>query len=310
MASSYTIHAFNDYFETIAELGILGLIIYVIFWCSILKTAYDIFLRFSRLSIDKNKEDKNQINQNKCNLINLVSGYKKTVFQNTPNELRVSNGNDYILIGFVGSILCFMVMSLFHYPGKIIPVFLTYNVCLACMISENQVKKHVLNIHTNKISHIVLTITSSIGLVVCLVLIPTYLRRYKAVNDWHCADRLKQIKYTNDSIQLYDKLYPKLKWNGRFLRYYGELLIESGEDKYAVDILEKAKRLWPSPQLFENLGVAYVNYSATADFQQDITNELHPHKSPLKGGVNPPNPQVKGEAWRMPGGVVCRVMNV
>ena len=147
---------------------------------------------------------------------------------------------------------------------------------------------------------------SIIGLIVSIVLIPTYLRRYKAVKNWSCAECMKQIGNTNDSIQLYAKLYPRLNYDGRFLSYYGNLLIEDSKYLYAIEVLEKAKKLCPCPQLFENLGVAYMNYFATADFQQNIANEEHPPKSPLKGGINLPKPHLKSEARRIGGDYLSR----
>lgn len=140
MASSYTIHAFNDYLETITELGIFGSVIFVVLWCGILIKIYNL-LRSNYTKTDTLHNGKNQIIQNKYKYRKPVYNKINDVYKSTSNKSKMLNDNNYIFFGFAGSVLCFMIMSLFHYPGKIIPIYLTYNICLACMISKSRIKK-------------------------------------------------------------------------------------------------------------------------------------------------------------------------
>ena len=94
----------------------------------------------------------------------------------------------------------------------------------------------------------------------------------------HTSLKKRGIKYAEAEI-IYSNIYSKLKWNGKFLAYYGNVKLRNKKYLEAIELYEKAKLTYPDPYLFENLGVAYMNY------QVGIDNEEHPPKSPLKGGL-------------------------
>ena len=98
-----------------------------------------------------------------------------------------------------------------------------------------------------------------------------------AARQWHKAHDLACSGKYQEAENIYSNIYPKLKWNGRFLSYYGNVLLQNKKYVDAVKLYEKAKFTYPDPYLFENLGVAYLNYQAGI--------KGHPPKSPLKGGL-------------------------
>jgi len=107
-----------------------------------------------------------------------------------------------------------------------------------------------------------------------LFFVAIYFQRYMAARQWHKAHELACSGKYQEAENVYSNIYPKLKWNGRFLFYYGNILLQNKKYGDAIIFFEKAKFTYPNPYLFENLGVAYMNYSALADFQQNGTN--HP----------------------------------
>ena len=95
-----------------------------------------------------------------------------------------------------------------------------------------------------------------------------------AARQWHKAHELvttpafshpslksRGINYV-EAENIYLNIYPKLKWNGRFLSYYGNVLLQKKKYFEAIELFEKAKFTYPDPYLFENIGVAYLNYQS------------------------------------------------
>ena len=102
-------HAYNWYLETAAEFGVFGLVFFGIFWWLILMEIYKIFLpRNTR----KNTE-------------------------NIQTEYRTPNTEYFLNMGMAGAVLCFMIMSLFQFPRKIIPTYLMFNFALAWIVNAN-----------------------------------------------------------------------------------------------------------------------------------------------------------------------------
>ena len=110
---------------------------------------------------------------------------------------------------------------------------------------------------------------------VSLFFVAIYFQRYMAARQWHKAHELACSGKYQEAEVIYSNIYPELKWNGRFLTYYGDVKLKNEKYFEAIELFEKAKFTYPDPYLFENLGAAYLNY------QSGITNELHPLKSPL-----------------------------
>jgi len=260
MSAGSVRQAFNWYLETAAEFGAFGLIIFGIFWFLILKNTRLIFFRIWR-----------------------------------------EESKDYITLGMAASVMSFMLMSLTHFPLKIVPAFLIFNFALAWIASSNELlNKKIKNSNKNhydgencykhflffswtislmttlrKVGWRTLVILFSICLfTVLLWYMPKYYYWYRAGNEWNSAHNLVCADKYQEAENIYSNIYPKLKWNGRFLSYYGNILLQNKKYSQAIELFEKAKFTYPDPYLFENLGLAYMNYSALADFQQNGTN--HP----------------------------------
>ena len=279
-------HAYNWYLETAVEFGLFGLIVFGIFWWLILVEAYKVF-------------------------------FPRNTDHGTRTTPACAGHADYVNLGMSGVVLCFMIMSLFQFPRKIIPTYLIFNFALAWIVNANletqkpqetQVNyqnnfkeqsnksqwNNVCISHGQEQNRWLKIVWISVG-IISLFFVAIYFQRYMAARQWHKAHELACSGKYQEAENIYSNIYPKLKWNGRFLFYYGNVKLQNKEYGEAISLFEKAKFTYPDPYMFENLGVAYMNYSALADFQQNVTNEEHPPKSPLKGGINPPvSPFKKG----------------
>ena len=248
-------HAYNWYLETAAEFGIFGLVVFGIFWWLVLKEVYKAFKPYKKY---KDIEEK----QTEYGILNT----------------------DYLTLGMAGSVLCFMIMCLFQFPNKIIPTYLIFNVALAWIVNTNQKNSHKSTENAKE------KITSCpsypswlqklfwvLALVVSIFFVAIYFQRYMAARKWHNAHDLAIAKKYPEAEIIYSNIYPKLKWNGKFLAYYGNIKLQNKKYLEAIELFEKAKFTYPNPYLFEKLGTAYLNYQ--------IGIEEHPPKSPLKEGL-------------------------
>jgi len=100
----------------------------------------------------------------------------------------------------------------------------------------------------------------SLAFIVSLFFVVIYFQRYMAAREWHKAHKLACSRKYQEAENIYSNICPKLKWNGRFLFYYGNVLLQNKKYSQAIELFERAKFTYPDPYLFENLGVAYVNY--------------------------------------------------
>jgi len=102
---------------------------------------------------------------------------------------------------------------------------------------------------------------------ISLFFVEIYFQRYMAARQWHNAHQLFINKKYQEAETVYSNIYPKLKWNGRFLAYFGNVKLQNKKYSEAINFFEKAKSTYPDSYLFENLGSAYINY------QQSLTNK-------------------------------------
>ncbi len=101
-------HAYNWYLETAAEFGAFGLIVFGIFWWLILVEIFKTF---------KPRRTRRK--------------------SNTETDHRLLDTEYFLNMGMAGAVLCFMIMSLFQFPRKIIPTYLMFNFALAWIVNAN-----------------------------------------------------------------------------------------------------------------------------------------------------------------------------
>jgi len=226
-------HAYNWYLETAAESGIMGIIIFGIFWFLVLKHVWIVFY-----------------------------AHLKGI------------SNDYITLGIAGSILCFLIMSFFHFHRKILPIYMLFNFMLAWIVSKSQSKNYIkIRSQYFRFFHYGLV---GILIMFSLWFLPKYFKWYIMGREWKKAQELACNSNYVESLNLYSNAYKSLDWNGRFCAYYGDALMQSynqsiktmsnlylGTNEYqvlnrAIRLYERAKYTWPDPFMFEHLGYAYA----------------------------------------------------
>ena len=233
LSASHVMYAFNDYLESAVELGLVGLIVVLVFWYLIVKTQ----LSYSRKLTQPTKT--------------MDSG--------------VSGNNSFLVLGMAISVLFYMIISFFYYPSRILPIYLLFNLCLACVVSENMKKKVNKNKLTVlgfgkllKLKALVRVSIASLAVIISAVLLPFFYNHFRAENGWRNAQVLEKEGSDQSALSLYENSYPHLMWNGDFLHLYGRLLSRTNSTEEAIRIYEQGKKVLPNPFLLEDLSDAYA----------------------------------------------------
>jgi O-antigen ligase len=159
--------------------------------------------------------------------------------------------NDNLTIGMSGVIFLYLIMSFFYNPSQILPLYLIFSVCLACVVSVQKLKVRL------KLSHKYTAAFSLFSLLASVVFLPTFHKQFRAEQTWHRARIAIEDGQIPDALEIFEYVYPNLNWDGNFMHQYGEILLKTGNTERAIQYLEEGKEFWPNPYLFEDLAVAY-----------------------------------------------------
>ncbi len=121
--------------------------------------------------------------------------------------------------------------------------------------------------------------------VVSLFFVVIYFQRYLVSREWHKAVKLFENEKYVEAENIYSNLYPKMNWSGRFLAWYADVEMRLGKYESAIELYEKAKFTYPSPYLFEALGVGYMNYQSGIERKLQKTKDKKQKKK-----INQNNP--------------------
>ncbi len=232
--------AHNEYIETTAELGMIGLFLFL----GILVSAI-----FRISNINMNNKNKN-------------------------SELRIHNSE--FLNASKASIIALMISGFFSYPFQILPTLLNFIFLLSIISTFGNYK----TVHSVKIKNSHLKYLSIIVLPLLAFLSITQIDRYNKLIKWNEAVALSHFQSYNKAINIYKDLYPKLKTTGNFLVNYGGVLALNKQYKEAVEILEEGTVINSDPNLFVSLGNSYkgIKKYKNAETNYKIASNIIPHK--------------------------------
>ena len=217
LSASSPPYAFNDYLETAVETGALGLILNGVFWSLCLMSAAAVFRRFSR---------------------DRVSG----------------QAPDGVSLGAAGSVLAFLIMSFFYYPGRIVPVYFLFAGLLAWTAGEGE-RPITLGTGGRRFYSLGLAY-AAVSAVGAAMLLPALWGQFGAERNWIEAKDLVRKGDSSAGIVLYGAAARHLGWNTNFLEEFGKVLLDSGNPREAVVVLQRATARCPSPYALEKIAAA------------------------------------------------------
>ena len=272
MSASDVTSAFNDYVESAVEFGLVGLVVLAVFWVLIFRNTWSVFSRFYRLRGNTLKWRAHEREYRSTDIGSHVDTPQAN--QRTHNPSFTA---EQVILGMAGSVLLFMIMSLFYSTSRFTSAFLIFNVFLACVVSANQMYRaatlsreesemyrtagaysRIANKgRSRNLGRFLWIAFSSLAFLVSVMRVPTLYAQYKGGEKWYTAQRLNRMELYKKAIKCYRDAYPNLRRDKDFLYDFGKTLLQAGNEAEAIKYLEQCNKLWPSPFLSEDLATAY-----------------------------------------------------
>ncbi len=233
LSASPETYAFNDYLESFVESGAIGLIVLLPFWGFTLKAAMDI-LRRGRSS---------------------------------PSAPGASP-DERLAFGAAGSVLAYMIMALFYYPSRILPMAILFSGFLGWIAGEGRPASE----RVRRAFRGFVLVFAAAALLTAVLLVPTLRKRFIADRSWSAALSLSRVGRIADAVAISRAAYPILKYDAAFVDLHAGILLRAGEIREATAVLEKARTFSSSPRLMEKLARARLELGEV-DSAQKLARE-------------------------------------
>ncbi len=247
-------YAHNDFIEQFAELGIIGLLLFV----SIIINSF-----FEKGTLSNS----NEINPTAITQLQILVILSKS------------------------SLVTIVVSSFFAFPFQILPTTINF-IFLLSISSQSSYEKDKEGINTQMRKGLV-KVGGIILLTLLVTFTYIVVKQYEANKKWKEAKKLSLIANYKNAIKTYSKIYAEYKSDGLFLLNYGGTLSLAGEHKKALIKLEEATRNNSSNKLYILLGNSYTaleEYEIAERYYKHssniIPNRLYPKYMLVKSYVN------------------------
>ena len=215
MAAPY---AFNDYLESAVETGIVGLVVLFPFWLFALREAVVQFRRFG--------------------------GSRPSTFASSPDER--------LTVGAAGSVMAFMIMAFFYYPGRILPVIVPFSALLGWLAGEDRPA----SVGNRRAFRAFVLSFGAISFAAAALLMPRLGQEYRSERTWSAAREHVRCNRQGEAVAAARAAYPRLKHNAEFVDFHAGLLLAGGNAREAASVLEGLGETSSNPFLAEKLARA------------------------------------------------------
>jgi len=211
------IYAFNDYLESFAELGLMGLLVLLPFWGLALKATADSL----RLGMP-------------------------------PSKNTESSPDERLAFGAAGSVLAFMIMSFFYCPSRILPLALLFSAFLGWIARDGR----PVSDKARRSFKGFIQVFAAAAFLTAVLLLPMLWKRFTAERSWAEAIALDRTGRTSEAVAVTRAVLPRLKSDADFVDFHAGLLLRAGEVREAADVLDRALAVSSNPRLMEKLAAA------------------------------------------------------
>lgn len=249
MAAGQIGHAFSEPLELWAELGVWGAVMVAVLGTVMIYEAGALIAQYARAKDDTD------------------SGAPFIAYR-----------GDAIALGMACAVLSFMLLSLVHFPRKIMPTFALFNVALAWVVRVNGTSRAEGCKGGHECSRWTRWLWVAFWAVMCggaCALTPHQVRRWRAVRAWERAREQAQEGALSHALVICETIQDRLVWNGTFCGFFGDVLLSlaaetnspaPGSIERAIGLYERAKYTNPYPYMFENLALAYLQLAEGTAF--------------------------------------------
>jgi len=219
LSASADAYAFNDFLESFVELGLIGLVVLLPFWGFVLWTAAGVLSR-----------------------------------GDPPPAGPASSSDGRLALGASGSVLAYMIMAVFYYPSRILPIVMLFSVFLGWLAGDKKPAPD----RARRSFRVFGLAFAAVSLSAALILFPTLWKRFIAERSWSKAVALARAGRTTDAVAATRAAYPLLRSDPDFVDLHAGLLLGVGDAREAATVLDAARVYSSNPRLAEKLASAYV----------------------------------------------------
>jgi len=246
MAAGQIGHAFSEPLELWAELGVWGVIMVLVLGAVIIHEAATLIMHYARGKVDEETA-----------------------------APRITYQVDAVALGMACAVLTFVLLSLVHFPRKIMPTFALFNVALAWVVRVNGEREMQSVPRTHSWTRWLWALFWGFVCIGACALTPYHVRRYCAARQWDQARANAQQGNLDAALMMCEEIQERLVWNGIFCSFHGDMLLSSadganslapGSIERAIGLYERAKHTHPYPYMFENLSLAYLRLAEGTNF--------------------------------------------
>lgn len=168
---------------------------------------------------------------------------------------------------FLYPICTFLIISISYHPFKIIPLVIIFIVFMALIINFSQVKP-VLAVN---IRHKAIMLIPIMAITALLVGFNWY-----NYNKWQIAvENIKDKEHWNESDAQFEKIYPVMKGNGRFLITWADLQYRMGNTQKSLSLLKEAEHFFCDDIFLKNMATLYEETGQIIEAKQSFDKAVN-----------------------------------
>ena len=145
-----------------------------------------------------------------------------------------------------------MIMALFYYPSRILPMALLFSGFLGWIAGDAGSASD----GARRAFRGFVLVFAAAAFLTAVLLLPTLRKRFIADRSWSAALSLARVGRIADAVAISRAAYPVLRYDAGFVDLHAGILLRAGEIREAAAVLEKARMFSSSPRLMEKLARA------------------------------------------------------
>ncbi len=283
--------AHNEYIQIWAELGTIGLLI----WLGIIVSALWGYKKndLPPPGILINSENGRQVGSKQYGVVSASSKVNNSI-TNLPKNFTqefLSDGIFYALkISAKASLIALLAVGVFSFPLHILPTYINFIFFLSILsatvkpkiIFERSLPNYT-SLAATQASRAATQVKTASAFIVVIIVSFIIVEKYKLFNAyqvWKEGYELASYGQYNLSLKEFEKVYPTLRDDGEFLFNYGGVLMLNNDYKNAAVLLEESKKNYLDPKQYTNLGACFekMNEYKKAELNYKYAVNMEPNK--------------------------------
>jgi O-antigen polymerase len=250
MVAGNTKYCFNEYLEMFAELGIIGLLLFI-------SVIVSVFFGIREGIMTTNDARSINDNKNVPSIVKQLPDNRMTSQANDTKQMTL-NGNSIIPSLLIPSFISLLVCALISYPFYSIPTQIIFFVLLA-ILSTNVKEGHLLERLTELPGFRSFSRVASFASLTAISVMLFFMVRqqYNSFAAFEEAEMQYQSGSYAEACNSFSENYSRMSYNGAYVQYYGKALSMKEEYARSIEILERSALFTSDEILYSTIGDTY-----------------------------------------------------